>query len=70
MGTEIMKLADKILKMALKQLIIMEKLEAGDDFYYEFGTSLRERLENDFFTPKELNTITNEANAEYNKITK
>ena len=64
-----MKLADKVLAQALQQLIVMEKLEAGDDFYYEFGTSLKEQLENDFFTLNELKKITKKAEKEYKKIT-
>ena len=64
-----MKLADKILAQVLQQLIVMEKLEAGDDFYYEFGSDLQEKLENDFFTPNELKKITKKAKKEYKEIT-
>ncbi len=57
-----------ILRDKLQQLIVMEKLEAGDTFYFEFGLNLKEELEQTYFSEQELKEINELADKEVKQI--
>ncbi len=57
-----------ILRDKLQQLIVMEKLEAPNTFYFEFGLNLKEELEQTYFSEQELKEINELADKEIKQI--
>lgn len=60
--------ANDILRDKLQQLIVMDKLKAGDNFYVEFGLNLKSELEQSYFSKAELADVNKQALVEISEI--